>query len=440
MVPMTVRDSQSIAWELLREINAPNGIEFIDYPKKGIRKNEVLIFCENKLTDIILKREQTTQFGVSAIFSDVKLKGDPICINPDGTPVITIENEIIQFAFDPFELHFFNITEGYQTWKSSRMRNLALSMYWHVPDSIRKRVRSVARRRKTSNIRSLDDVDLLGVSSNVIVHLLEKHMNEIGVLKKKNQQPTAVITHDVDTDFCQKTGREVISSIEQEEGVSSTWFVVPNSIQYSLNIQGITNLFEMGHEIGMHGLRHDGKLQLNDTDILVKQLVKGKKILEALGIQVTSFRSPWALRSQCLLSCLVRSGFNADSSYPDKDTLGMTGKLKGIEYNRPFRPFGVDINSEHALPIWEIPMTNPQDVQLVEDLNATEKNLLKVWKYKADFCSDYGGVFTLHTHPIHLMKRLDSYKSIIRWLQEQDFEILTMNKLVDYMESSLGAD
>ena len=51
-------------------------------------------------------------------------------------------------------------------------------------------------------------------------------------------------------------------------------------------------MIEEGHEVGMHGFAHDGKLSLGHPAKLVKQLRKGKNILESIGAKVASFRSP----------------------------------------------------------------------------------------------------------------------------------------------------
>jgi peptidoglycan/xylan/chitin deacetylase (PgdA/CDA1 family) len=156
----------------------------------------------------------------------------------------------------------------------------------------------------------------------------------------------------------------------------------------------------------------------------VKQIKKGKSILESIVEEVVSFRSPWTLRSNNLLAALVSQGFKVDSSFPDRDQLGMTGDRKGIFYNRPFRPMHITYEcSLEIFPIWEVPITGPQDVQMVEDLNLTDVDLLKVWKYKADFCRDFDGAFVLHTHPIHIVNRLDCYSKILKYLSSSGYRI-----------------
>jgi peptidoglycan/xylan/chitin deacetylase (PgdA/CDA1 family) len=204
-----------------------------------------------------------------------------------------------------------------------------------------------------------------------------------------------------------------------------------------LNENAVRELYEKGHEIGMHGLTHDGKLRLDNQQELVKQLESGKRVFNDLGVDVVSFRSPWALRSSILHSALHQAGFQVDSSYPDIDTLGTTGGRNGIEYNRPYRPFHRTTTGFAVTQIWEIPSTGPQDVQIIEDIRATQDQVLEIWKRKAEFCQDFGGVFTHHSHPIHVIKHLEAYAKIIRHLKQNGFEITSMRTIAASKQTSV---
>jgi peptidoglycan/xylan/chitin deacetylase (PgdA/CDA1 family) len=203
-----------------------------------------------------------------------------------------------------------------------------------------------------------------------------------------------------------------------------------------LNKQAIQSLVDENHEIGMHGVSHDGRLALHDSAKLALQLRTGKKILEEVGTKVVSFRSPWIFRSSLLPETLASEGFKIDSSFPDVDTISMSRKRRGLSYNRPYRP---RIFRNHSiagsLPIWEVPVSGPQDVHLIEDLNVSDEQLLRVWKYKAEFCRDFNGVFVLHTHPLHICKRIDTYAQFLRHLQKEGFQINTLEKLADIWNS-----
>jgi peptidoglycan/xylan/chitin deacetylase (PgdA/CDA1 family) len=384
----------------------------------------VISFCAHKITDIILRRPETTSFQITAPFGKEVLKGEVICEIADGIPVITLDKGVLRFLFDPFKMHLLNLGEGFPSSRMSWMNKIALSLYWKTPVHLRNGIRWLGRRYKTPHIRSLRDLQLIGASSNVMVHLIQRHLLGDNITKKNIGQPYAFVTHDIDTEFCQTEGSEIVASLERAADVHSTWFFVPRSIQYKLNRMSVSRLSDEGHEIGMHGYSHDGSLALNDPKRLVKQIKKGKSILESIVEEVVSFRSPWTLRSNNLLAALVSQGFKVDSSFPDRDQLGMTGDRKGIFYNRPFRPMHITYEcSLEIFPIWEVPITGPQDVQMVEDLNLTDVDLLKVWKYKADFCRDFDGAFVLHTHPIHIVNRLDCYSKILKYLSSSGYRI-----------------
>lgn len=408
----------------------PLRLEKLWYPNTSNWKTAVLSFRKHELTGIILKRPETSSFQIIAPFGKEIPKGEVICELVDGMPAITLDEGVLRFLFDPFRMHLLNLGEGFSSSGMSWTRKTALSFYWKTPSPLRKSIRWLGRHYKTHHIRSLRDLQLIGASSNVIMHLIQRHLLGDNTAKRKNGTPYAFITHDIDTEFCQTKGSEIVAGVEKKAGVLSTWFFVPRSIQYKLNPTSVRKLSDEGHEIGMHGYSHDGTLALNDPKRLMAQLRKGKSDLESIVEKVVSFRSPWTTRSNTLLSVLCSQGFNVDSSFPDRDQLGMTGGRQGVFYNRPFRPMYVtNENSLEMFPIWEVPITGPQDVQLIEDLALTGNDLLRVWKYKADFCRDFSGVFVHHTHPIHIVNHLQTYSKFLNYLSTSGYKIL---KLADF--------
>jgi len=120
-----------------------------------------------------------------------------------------------------------------------------------------------------------------------------------------------------------------------------------------------------------------------------------------------------------------------DSSYPDSDKHGMTRRGKGVSYNRAYRPLVVrEKKYAEPLPIWEIPLTSPQDIVLVQDLGLSGDALVDVWKRKADFCKDFGGVFVLLTHPYLLVKYVDHYVSLLRSLKATGFRTVRLKDVI----------
>ena len=426
----------TIANEILCELGNLEGLKHIRFPSKGRLAQHTLNFLDHNITKVILKRRETSSFMICSIFTDDQLVGEPICELEDGTTIIARDGHTLNFGFDPFLVHIINLNEGFQGNGQNDLLQKGLVMYWYLPCRLRRGVRWLARRYYANQIRSLNDLDLLGVSSNVLIQLIESHLLESGLIKDHQNPPLAVTTHDIDTDFCQNEGREIIASVEHDLGIKASYFFVPRSVQYILNKHAIRTLIDEGHEIGMHGVTHDGKLALHDSAKLTQQIKTGKKILESTGAKVVSFRSPWILRSSLLPETLASEGFKVDSSFPDVDTISMSRQRKGLSYNRPFRPRIIKSNSlQDSLPIWEVPVSGPQDVHLIEDLKVTDEQLLQVWKSKAEFCRDFNGVFVLHTHPLHICKRIETYAEFLRYLQKEGFQINTLETLSEILNS-----
>jgi len=416
--------------ELLLEIGATDGAEFVSYPNVGGIEERELVFLDHTLTKTILKRPETRSFPLLASFSREQISGDPICKDASGNTIIAQDGQTLRFNFNPFYLHLWNITENFHNISTGSRRNLMLFLYFRTPGFIRDALRTRARRIKNYGIHSLKDLHTVSQSSNIIVKLIEDHLSSVGTIEKPNSKFSAVLSHDIDIDFCQTEGYKITSSIEADEGVKSTWFFVPKSRRYKINKTTIEELISQENEIGLHGLTHSGTLNLRNLEVLRKQIREGRLILNALGAEVESFRSPFMLRSPILLRALEEEGFTTDSSYPDIDTLGLTGGLPGVHYNRAFRPFLLDTLSKQCLlNLWEIPSSTPQDVQIIEDLNLDDNQVVDIWRYKAEFCKDYGGVFVHHSHPWFIAKNPEIFVQTIRLLKDIDADIVQMRRL-----------
>ncbi|MFW9965444.1 MAG: polysaccharide deacetylase family protein, partial [Candidatus Sifarchaeia archaeon] len=259
------KHSVVVGEEILRNIGVAKGMDLVSYPKSGTWRIDTLTFHESKMTSLILKRPETSIFPIFARFSDDHLSGEIICELSDGKPAITVDNEILKFKFDPFAMYIASLNEGFRSSRIGALKQTALMIYWQMPPIIRKGVSQFSRRYETSHVRCLKDLGILGICNNVIVHLIEQHMLETGLLGKQTRPSFAVITHDIDTDYCQREGREMVSSVADDERVQATWFFVPRSVHYTLDRKGVRSLIENGHEIGMHGYSHDGSLALNNA-------------------------------------------------------------------------------------------------------------------------------------------------------------------------------
>jgi hypothetical protein len=185
-----------------------------------------------------------------------------------------------------------------------------------------------------------------------------------------------VLTHDVEGKQGYQ-GLRGLLQVELEAGYRSSWNFVPQS-GYDVEKALIHELRETGFEIGVHGLRHDGR-DLASRATLRRRLPLIRSYAERW--QAVGFRSPATLRSAELMPIL---GFDYDSSYSD---------------TAPFepQPGGCCTWLPYKLgELVELPITLPQDHTLFELLGHRDET---VWVEKARFLRERGGMALVITHP-----------------------------------------
>lgn len=205
-----------------------------------------------------------------------------------------------------------------------------------------------------------------------------------------------ILTHDVE----EQEGFDYIPKIielEEKHGVKSSWNIVP--YKYKID-EGIIELIrEAGHEIGIHGYNHDGKLYYSEKifNNRVPYINKAIEKYNAIG-----FRSPQVHRN---LEWLQKLDIKYDASCFDYD---------------PFQPFPGGTGS-----IWpftagkfvELPYTIPQDHTLYYVL---KERKIDIWKNKINWLVKNKGVILSVTHPDYLReKRLyKMYEELLEFLKQ----------------------
>jgi hypothetical protein len=200
-----------------------------------------------------------------------------------------------------------------------------------------------------------------------------------------------VLTHDVETAI----GRDAIErvrTVEAASGLRSSWNLVPE--RYSVDDRLIERLVGAGCEIGVHGLRHDGR-DLESLRTLRRRLPEMRRWAARWG--AVGFRAPATQRAWELMPML---GFDYDSSYPDTD---------------PFEPIRGGCCS--WLPFFndelvELPITLPQDHTVFVILRRDDT----IWHEKAEAIRRRGGMALLITHPDYLRDdaQLAAYARFLR--------------------------
>ena len=107
---------------------------------------------------------------------------------------------------------------------------------------------------------------------------------------------------------------------EEDNGVTSAWYVVPLDVKNTSVRDGIKTLVQSGHEIAAHGYDHKPSLASMPQHTLAEKLKKSHDIISgATGSGSLGYRAPWGSRNDNLYEAIRRAGFFYDSSAPTAD-------------------------------------------------------------------------------------------------------------------------
>jgi len=202
-----------------------------------------------------------------------------------------------------------------------------------------------------------------------------------------------VLTHDIETSAGQDMVREV-ADLEEGLGFRSSFNFVPE--RYRVDKGLIRDLRERGFEIGVHGLRHDGRLFRSQAEFTrrAQRINQYLKEFEAVG-----FRSPLTHRHPEWMQALE---IEYDLSFFDTD---------------PYEPI-----PGGTMSIWpfimgrfvELPYTLAQDYTLTAVLG---EKTPRIWLQKVEFIRLFFGMALVNTHPDYL-RAPDSWRIYSEFLKE----------------------
>lgn len=193
-----------------------------------------------------------------------------------------------------------------------------------------------------------------------------------------------ILQHDVDTqkghDNCYK-----LMEVEKALNVRSFFSFVPE--RYNVSTQLRKDIFDQGFSVGVHGLKHDGKL-FSSEEHFRESAIKINNYLKdwnALGFTSPSMHHnlDWMHYLNIKFST---STFDTDPFEPDPDGVGT------------IFPFFVQ-RGKNSKGYIELPYTLPQDHLLYVILR--EKNI-DIWKRKLDWIAEQGGMALLNSHPDYM--------------------------------------
>jgi hypothetical protein len=184
-----------------------------------------------------------------------------------------------------------------------------------------------------------------------------------------------VLTHDVETGTGYRD-MELLRGPERTMGYRSSWNFVP--LRYRVDDETVRTLHDEGCEVGVHGLRHDGR-DLGSRRLISARLPAMREYAERWS--AVGFRSPATQREWELMP---RLGFGYDSSYSDSDPY--EPQPGGCCTYLPYIHDGMV----------ELPITLPQDHTLFSILERPDAD---IWLRKAQRLRDRGGMVLVLTHP-----------------------------------------
>ncbi len=194
-----------------------------------------------------------------------------------------------------------------------------------------------------------------------------------------------VITHDVES-AAGLAKCEQLAALEEQHGFRSCFNFIPEG-SYRVPAELRASLRRRGFEIGVHDLKHDGKLFRDRADFDRKATRINRYIREW---QAAGFRSGFMLRN---LDWLHELQIRYDSSTFDTDPFEPQSEGAGTIFPFWVRPPDAATANRGYL---ELPYTLPQDSTLFLVLQETDPS---IWLRKLDWIAHHGGMALVNVHP-----------------------------------------
>jgi hypothetical protein len=223
-----------------------------------------------------------------------------------------------------------------------------------------------------------------------------QHLN-IRSLWPEGRRFALVLTHDVES----KTGLQYVrhvADLEESLGFRSSFNFVPED--YPLDMLLVDELCDRGFEVGIHGLKHDGRL-FNSRSAFEKSAARINEYLRKT--RAAGFRSPLTIRHPEWMQCL---DVDYDLSFFDTD---------------PFEPI-----PGGTMSIWpfftgrfvELPYTLVQDYTLTDVL---KQDGPRIWLEKVQFIRENWGMALVNSHPDYLLDpmRFGIYSRFLQAMREE---------------------
>jgi hypothetical protein len=225
-----------------------------------------------------------------------------------------------------------------------------------------------------------------------------------------HKQFALVLMHDVDTSVGHSKCRQLIH-VDEEMGFRSLFSFVPERYHVSPELRQY--LVKRGFEVGVHGLKHDGKLFLSNKRFYQQAIRINHYLKEWKSVGFVSPSMHHNLDWMHELNIAYdTSSFDTDPFEPEPD---------GVETIFPFFIHGHNGQRGYT----ELPYTLPQDFTLF--ILMKERNI-DIWKKKLDWIVENGGMALSITHPDYMNYNKSKCDT-------EEYPIELYEELLDYIKS-----
>ena len=286
---------------------------------------------------------------------------------------------------------------GKNHWELGRLKKLYYDIKPLMPRKITRVLRKWLGKNVTKELVTRWPIEdrYVAFQKQVLIKALEsinKEQMEFIHFWPGQNQFAFVLTHDIETSEGFQNARH-IAEIEQSYGFRSSFNIIPE--RYEIDAKIIDWLRETGFEIGIHGLKHDGKLFRNYETFKKR----AKKINEYIDqYSAAGFRTPLMHRNPYWLQMIDAK---YDLSFFDTD---------------PYEaiPGG-------TMSIWpymmgrliELPYTLVQDYTI---FNVLGEESIDKWMNKIDFIRKNWGMALVNVHPDYMrnVRYLSLYEEFLK--------------------------
>jgi hypothetical protein len=280
------------------------------------------------------------------------------------------------------------------------------------------------RVQETGNKKNLDYDEKLPLDALrlTLVSAIEELVKEKLPKKTWNGKKCAcALTHDIDSSQGLRRAHS-LKRIEERYDFPSAWYVP--SDHFRLDIQTIRELANHG-EIGSHDTKHDGKLAQFSQEKLVRRLYESKQALsKAAKCSVEGFRAPLLQHSFKIINALRVTGYSYDTSIPTWEP----------KHPSTMSPHGIGTVYPMMLNgIMDLPVTLPQDHQMIHVLGMNSKETVKIWTYLMSIIREMGGLCVFLIHPdyeLALSENLTVYEELLNFIEGEHDVWTTLPKSI----------